>query len=261
VGTIPLAVTPNSATGIIDDVLVATITGGTPPFKVSVGNVLVASATVKNETELTIKLLQVGQTIVTVRDANSKSVGYSATANSTTPGIRLSPVTVTVSENDTQPILFNVFGAASGALSVFSSNITLLQAAANANVVTVTTGTQGNRCVTVDTPVTITVVDSTRAVGVATVTIQKNFTCAAVAPSALRTSAGTATSLGVMATRSFTVTGGFAPYSIVTSNSGVVGASIIGDSMSMTGGVSAGTATVTVRDSAGTAVSIAVTVI
>lgn len=258
VGTIALAVTPNSATGIIDDVLVATITGGTPPFRPSVGNILVALATVENNNELTIRLRQVGQTIVTVLDANNQSVAYSLTSNAATPGIRLSPGTVTVSENDTQPILFNVFGAATGALSVFSSNITLLQAAVNANVVTVTTGTQVNRCVDADTPVTITVVDSTRAVGVATVTIQDNITCAAVA---LSTSAGTATSIGVMATRSFTVTGGFAPYSIVTSNSDVVGASISGNSMSMTGGRLAGSAIVTVRDSAGTPVSITVTVI
>jgi hypothetical protein len=174
VGTVALAVTPNSATGIIDDVLVATITGGTPPFRASVGNILVASASVVNQNQLTMKLLQVGQTIVTVLDANNQSVAYSLTSNAATPGIRLSPGAVTVSEFDTQPIFFTVYGSASGAMNVFSSDVTRLVATLANQTVTVTTGTNTNRCVSVDTPVTITVVDSTRATGVAIVTIKDN---------------------------------------------------------------------------------------
>jgi hypothetical protein len=174
VGTITLAVTPNSATGIISDVLIATITGGTPPYRASVGNVLVASASVENQNELQITMLQVGQTIITVLDANNQSVAYDITANAATPEIRLSPSAVTVSEFETQPIFFTVYGAAPGAMNVFSSDVTRLRATLADQTVTVTTGTSGNRCVTSDTPVIITIVDSTRASGLATVTIEDN---------------------------------------------------------------------------------------
>jgi hypothetical protein len=170
-----LAVTPNNATGIINDELVATITGGTPPFRVSVGNTLVAAANINpiKPNELLIKLQQVGSTVVTVLDANNQSVAYSANSNAATPGIRFSPNTVTISEFDTQPILFTVFGAA-GSLNVFSSDVTKLIATISGNDVTVSTGTNGDRRVGADLDVTITVVDSTRATGVATIKIKNN---------------------------------------------------------------------------------------
>ena len=174
VGAAAIAVTPTGATGIINDVLIATITGGTPPFRASVGNILVASASVQNENELTITLLQVGQTIITVLDANNQSTAYSLTSNAATPGIRLSPNAVTVSEYGSEPILLTVYGAAAGAMNVFSSDTTRLTATLVNQTITVTTGTNLKRCVNGDTPVTITVVDSTRATGIAIVTIQEN---------------------------------------------------------------------------------------
>jgi hypothetical protein len=61
VGLTPLSVTPNSATGIIDDILVATIVGGAPPYRASVGNILVATASIVGSDQLTIQLKQTGQ--------------------------------------------------------------------------------------------------------------------------------------------------------------------------------------------------------
>jgi hypothetical protein len=177
VGTLTLAVTPNDATAIVGDVLIATITGGTPPYKASVGNDLVAMAAVQNSNELRTQLLQVGQTIVTVLDVNNQSVAYSLTSNATTPGIRLSPGAVTISENDDEPIFFTVFGSAPGAFNVFSSDTTRLTATidpANPQMITVDTGTNDDRRVTEDTDVTITVIDSTRATGVAVIKIENN---------------------------------------------------------------------------------------
>jgi hypothetical protein len=177
VGSAPLVVAPNTSTGIINDVLVATVTGGTAPYRASVGNLLVASAVVQNSNELRITLLQVGQTIITVLDANNQSIAYSLTSNAATPGIRLSPNAVTVSEFGNEPILFTVYGAAAGAMNVFSSDITKLTATLVGQTVTVTTGSSGNRCVNVlsaSLPVTISIVDSTRATGVAVVSIQEN---------------------------------------------------------------------------------------
>ena len=57
---------------------------------------------------------------------------------------------------------------------MFSSDLTLLTATVLNNTVTVTTGTNGNRCVTGDTPVTITVIDPIRATGIANVMIKDN---------------------------------------------------------------------------------------
>ena len=174
IGTTVLGVTPSSATGIINDVIVATITGGTPPYRSSVGNVLVAGSSVSGD-ELRITLLQVGQTIVTVLDANNQSTAYSITSNATTPGIRLSPNAVKVSENGNEPIFFTVYGSAPGALNVFSSDVTRLNATIVGDRVTVITGSNRNRCVPGgDIPVTITVVDNTRATGTAIVTIEEN---------------------------------------------------------------------------------------
>ena len=191
VGAIPVFVTPNSSTSNIisaqdDSFIVATITGGTPPYRSSVLDASVASATIAVEnftSTLKMKPLGVGQTIVTVFDANNQSVPYSLTVVAITPGIRLSPSVVTVSEVDTKPVTLTVFGAAQGTVNVFSSDLTLLTAtiAADNRTVTITTGTKGNRCVASDVGVTFTVVDSTRAIGTALVTIKDNGNRAAVA--------------------------------------------------------------------------------
>ncbi len=171
----PLSLTPNSATGIIDDVLVATIIGGKGPYRASVGNSLVTSASIAGD-KLTMQLKQTGQTIVTVLDANNQSAAYSVTSNAATPGIRLSPSALTVSENDGQPITLSVFGA-TGSISAFSSNTPLLRATVAGNKVTVTTGTAGVRCVSANTPVTISVVDFTGALATSIITLEDNGVC------------------------------------------------------------------------------------
>ena len=180
VGTIPLAVTPNNATAIVQDVLKATVTGGTPPYKPqpSVGNTIVASASIIDPVtnEFTITLLQSGITTVTVFDNNNQSVAFTVTSSAPTPGtrVRLSPSAVTVSESDTKAIEFTVFGAAPGVVNVFSSDVTKLTASITGNLVTVNTVSGGNRCVSADLPVTITVIDSIRANATATITIKDN---------------------------------------------------------------------------------------
>ena len=174
IGTVPLGITPNGATGTVNDRLVATITGGTAPFRASAGNVDVASASVSNGNQLNITSKQVGTTAITVLDVNNQSIPYSLTVNATTPGIRLSPNPLTVSELDNQPIFLTVYGAATGIVNVFSSDTSKLVATISGQTVTLATGASGNRCVLDDLNVTITVVDSTRAFGSAVVTIKKS---------------------------------------------------------------------------------------
>lgn len=175
VTSLPLVVSPNDATGVVNDLLVATVAGGTPPYRASVGNRDVATATMVSQSQLEITLKQTGSTVVTVLDADGQTAPYSITVNAATPGIRLSPDTVAISENDNQPIRFTVFGAAPGAIQLFSSDVTVLQPSISGTAVTVSTGTKGDRCVAglinEIYPVTITAVDSVRAVGVATINI------------------------------------------------------------------------------------------
>lgn len=172
----PLSVTPNNATGIIDDILVATIVGGTPPYRASVGNILVASASILGKDQLNIQLKQTGQTVITVLDANNQSAPYSVTSNAATPGIRLSPSAISVSEKDAQAITLSIYGA-TGSVTAFSSDVSLLRAVVSGNKVNLTTGTNGTRCVDQNTNVEITVIDATGASGVANVTITDNGLC------------------------------------------------------------------------------------
>ena len=175
VGAVPLGITPNSATGTVNDRLVATITGGTAPFRASVGIIDVASASVSNGNQLNITSNQVGTTVITVLDANNQSTPYTLTVNAATPGIRLSPNPLAVSELDTQPIFLTVYGTAPGAVNVFSSDTSKLVATISGQTVTLITGSSGNRCVPNDLNVTITAVDSIRASGSAVVTIKKSI--------------------------------------------------------------------------------------
>lgn len=174
-----LAVTPSAAsTAIIGDRVQATVTGGLPPYRVSVGNFDVARASIAGNL-LTVTPTQTGQTVITIFDSENKSVPFALTANAGQPTIRLSPSVLTVSEVDNQNIVLNVFGA-SGALTAFSSDLTLLQATIAGNTVVVGTGTSGSRCVASDSSVTITVLDAGRAVATAVVTIKNNGNTPAV---------------------------------------------------------------------------------
>lgn len=80
-----------------------------------------------------------------------------------------------------------------------------------------------------------------------------------IAPLPLATSAGVSTTVSVGATRSFTVSGGTAPYS-VSSSAPSVAIGTVNSTTLQINGVSAGSATVKVTDNVGNSVLIAVTV-
>lgn len=75
----------------------------------------------------------------------------------------------------------------------------------------------------------------------------------------LFTTAPATLTLGVSSSQQFTVGGGRAPYTAVSSNSSVVVPSLSGTQLTL-GGVSAGSATVTLRDAAGATQNVSVTV-
>ena len=261
VATPTLIVTPNTATAIIDDPLLATITGGKVPYSAVVGNTLVAKVSIINGNQLSVKPVQTGQTIITVLDALNQSVAYSLTVNAATPGIRLSPSVLTISELSTGTFELLVYGAATGEISAFSSNLALLNTSVTSNKVTLATGSNGDRCVLVNTPVTISVLDSTRAIGTATVTIENNSSsCPAVTVvTALYTTAPSSISLAVSESPTYTISGGTASYSATSSNTSVATVTLTGTAFTVKG-IRAGTANIVVTDAVGAAVTIAVTV-
>jgi len=256
VATPTLMVTPNTATAIIKDALLATITGGKAPYTVVVGNTLVATASISNN-QLSVTPLQVGQTIITVIDSLNQSVVYSLTANAATPGIRLSPSTLTISERSTDSFQLKVYGA-TGSANVFSSNLILLSASILDDVVTIVTGSNGNRCVEKDTPIAITVLDSTRAIGTATITIQENSP-ACTSSLALYTTAPPSVTLTVGSTGTYSIGGGTASYMVISSNTSVATVLLSGSNFIVTG-INAGIANIFITDSLGTSLTIAVTV-
>ena len=256
VATPTLIVTPNSATAIIKDSLLATITGGKAPYAVVVGNTLVATASISTN-QLSVTPLQVGQTIITVLDSLNQSVAYSLTANAATPGIRLSPSTLTISERSTDSFQLKVYGA-TGSANVFSSNLILLSASILDDVVTIATGSNGNRCVEKDTPIVITVLDSTRAIGAATITIQENSP-ACTSSLALYTTAPTSVTLTVGSTGTYSIGGGIASYRVISSNTSVATVLLSDSNFSVTG-INPGSGNIFITDSLGANLTIAVTV-
>ena len=153
----------------VGDTVNVTISGGTPPYRTSTVDLGVKA--VVNGDQLIMTLGVVGDVDVAVLDANDQSAKVKVTVINGTPQIRISPNAVTVSESDTRPLTFTVFGAGSGPIIVNSSDPTLLKASVSGSTVTVVTGTNEDRCVDADKQVTFSVVDSRGAVATAVVTI------------------------------------------------------------------------------------------
>lgn len=179
VGTVPLALNPTSAQAFIGDVVVSRITGGTPPYRTSVGIPDAITATIENGNQLTMTFLRLASpVIVTVLDANDQPIVFTATIILGTNKFRLSPDALAISEKETQPVLLTVIGAATtGTTRVFSSNTDLLTVSLSGSVIT---ASPTAKCVSAKTDVTITAVDSKGAIGTAIITITDNGNTAAV---------------------------------------------------------------------------------
>ena len=164
-----LALSLTTVQSFVGDVVNATITGGTPPYRTSTIDLAVNAVVSGNQLIMTLNVVG-GPIDVVVLDANDQQVKLTVTIIAGSPQIRISPSAVSVSESDTAPITFTVFGA-QGAITVRSLDPTLLQASVLGNTVTVNTGTNGDRCVSADTPITIQVNDARGASASTVVTI------------------------------------------------------------------------------------------
>lgn len=170
----PLKLSADTLKSYVGDRVKVLITGGTPPYRANSLDVAVG-ATVSGS-DLLLELRAVSKVDVVVLDALDQQAKVNVEVIAGSPQFNLVPIAQSISENSTQPIFLSVVGGV-GQLRVQSSDTTLLQASIQGNVITVTTGTNGQRCVPVDPvipPVTITVVDSRGAFATSTVTIVDN---------------------------------------------------------------------------------------
>ena len=175
VATAKLTLSISTAKAYRGDVIVATITGGTPPYRAQSGIDGIVTPVVVNANQLQVTLERIADPVtVSLFDANNQRADIALTIITGAPDLRISPSALLTSEIDTASITLVPYGV-SGTPNIFSSNSRLLQASWDSTnrVITVTTGTTGNRCVAAaDTDVTITLVDAKGFQGTSVITIK-----------------------------------------------------------------------------------------
>ncbi|MGV8803898.1 MAG: hypothetical protein ACWA6Y_02915 [Polaromonas sp.] len=167
----PLKLSMENVKSYVGDKIKVLITGGTPPYRVSTLETGVTG--VVNGNELLLTLNAVSKVDVVVLDALDQQAKMNVEVITGSPQFNLVPVAQTISENSTQSTVLTVIGGV-GPFTVRSSDTTLLNAAVSGNSVTLTTGTNGRRCVSEDTIVTVTVVDSRGAFATSSILIADN---------------------------------------------------------------------------------------
>jgi hypothetical protein len=243
----PLTVTPLSATGAVGDVIRFEVRGGTPVYTATVANQNVASAAAfGSASAFTVQLTSVGSSNVAVIDASGQVQNVTVTAQSSlaTPLFTSAPTQVSMALG--APSTFTV-GGGTGTYTFSSSDV---------SVVTVP-GASSTQLVL--TPV---------AIGTATVSVtdtvgtKVTFDVLVGGVQPLRLSAGASVTVGLSAGPvTYSILGGRMNYTAVSTNKSVVDVNPPGATASLViSPVGAGTANIVVTDSAGTQVTLAVTV-
>ncbi|WP_028604534.1 hypothetical protein [Ottowia thiooxydans] len=233
-------ISPSPATGVVGTSLVLSITGGTAPYTTAISsNPSIASATINGST-LNVSLLSAGASTVTVRDARNQTASVAVTATAAaTVAMSVSPPSGS-GQVGTNMILLVSGGI--GPYSVVSSNPTIVGASANGNRVTASFLSAGAS--------TLTVVDSIGSYVAVSLTSTQTIPSLSVNPPSASGRVGS--SMGL------TIIGGVAPYEVASSNPSVASVSTTGNSIFASFNA-AGTANVTVVDSGGQAVTVALT--
>lgn len=248
VGSPELRISPDKLTMPVGLEAVAKLSGGQPPYRVAGGIPAAITATIVGD-ELRIKGNLASTLDISVMDAAGQIVKIAVEINTATTSIRLAPSAVVISESDTQPIQFGIFGAV-GATCVFTSDPSFMLATvpgcATRSNVTLDTGTRGSRCVNGDTKVTLTVVDENKSVGTAVVTILDNGSCGklTILPATAQVRVG--------ATMQLAIEGGSGRYVVSSDNPAVATATATGVVMVVTAGNRTGSAIITLRDQSDT---------
>lgn len=187
-GVVAIETQPSAATANVGDSLQFIVSGGTPPYNITVNNTSIAS--VSTPTVFTTggsiftSLLNAGNTTITILDALGQAKAIPLTVNQQSTLLRLSPSALTIAEDYAGEIKLNIFGGAAP-YSAFTSDQTMTSVSTNGSILTVGLGTNTNRCINpIDTSgvrvtyglfsVIITVVDSLGASATSTLTFADN---------------------------------------------------------------------------------------
>jgi hypothetical protein len=217
------------------------IGGGTGPYTATSANTNVATVSL-TPTALTIAGGVSGATTVTLRDSAGHSVSVAVTVAPATSFFTTAPSAVTVG------IGTSASYAVGGGVAPYtgtSSNTSVATASVSGNTLTISGIAVGSGSVVLR--------DSANTLITVAVTVKGSSTLDlfTTAPAALTISKGTTTG--------YSIGGGSAPYTVTSSNTSVVTVAFTGSGFTVTG-VANGAASVVIRDSAGVAVTIGVTV-
>jgi len=185
VGAPELRISTDSLTLPIGIPATVVLSGGQKPYSVAGGmpSAIQVRLVPGSDSEFEIRgLLATGDVDVVFSDATGKTVKTKVTINTATTQIRVSPSAIALAEQSGSAVKFNVFTAAKGDLTVFSSNPGRVAISAvtkpefNPDGTVKTLGSfvgtvSGTACVAENTAVTLTVIDSNGSVGNATVTV------------------------------------------------------------------------------------------
>lgn len=223
-----------------------TIAGGSQIYLVSSANNSVATVSL-NGSNFIISGVAAGSTSIIITDTNGTTVQINVTVTGATTNLfTTAPDAVTLSAGGGSAS-YNISGG-TAPYSVVSSNTTVLTAVLNGATFQLTGNLSGSATVTIKdaagvslTPITVTVSGGTSNA------LYTN------APSAVQISAG------INNAPQYQISGGIAPYSVVSSATAVATVSLSGTTYTVTG-IAAGTANIIITDSAGTKLTVAVTV-
>jgi len=171
----PLRAYPTAVTLPLDASYSIFISGGLPPYRAVTNHPGAIQVSVADNTVSLRATALISDAQLTIIDAANSEVQVGITVASVQPGFSVLPTRVRVSETSGDVLTFQVRGAASGAVSAYSSHLNL--ATVQAPTFTGGTGTitvqmvGSNACVPEDTDVTLTVVDAAGATATSIITV------------------------------------------------------------------------------------------
>lgn len=187
-GVIAIDTQPSAATANVGDSLQFIVSGGTPPYGITVNNASIATVSTSkvytNGGDFFASLLNAGSTSITILDAAGQAKSISLTVNQQSTLLRLSPNALTIAEDNVESITLNIFGG-TPPYRAFTSDQTLTSVSTSGNTVSIGLGSNTNRCINpVDTSgvrvpnglfnVTITVIDNLGASATSVISIMDN---------------------------------------------------------------------------------------
>lgn len=170
-----LTLSVSTAKAYRGDVVIATITGGTPPYRAQTGIDGIVTPVIVNGNQLQVTLERLADPVtVSVFDANNQRADIAVTIIDGAPALRISPSTLTIPETYSASSITLLPYGVSGTPVVFTTNPKILAATydSSTKAIKVTAGTNGNYCVAADTDVTVTLVDEKGFQGSTVITVK-----------------------------------------------------------------------------------------